>query len=335
MNMSLHLRRRRERNDMSENRRLRVLMTPDKDSFGNGLESGIRRVVEAYQDYMGYGVQFASTKRTSFKDIEAYDVLAVHAGSTNRFPPNKPIVSHLHGLYWTADYRAESWEYEANAYVIASIKRATIVTVPSEWVAETIRREARIDPVILPHGIDYEAWRHKDQPQGYVLWNKNRISDVCNPEAVGKLSRRFGRYRFVTTYATPDSGSNVTAIAPQKHSDMKKIVQRCSVYLSTVKETFGIGVLEAMASGRPVLGWDYGGNSELVRHGETGYLAKPHNYDDLAQGLEYCFANAETLGNNALIAARGWTWPSVVEKVENVYRSAYEIWLDNQRPLTL
>jgi glycosyltransferase involved in cell wall biosynthesis len=42
--------------------------------------------------------------------------------------------------------------------------------------------------------------------------------------------------------------------------------RNAGVYLSTAKETFGIGILEALACGVPVLGYAHGGILDLVQH---------------------------------------------------------------------
>ncbi|KAJ5493541.1 Glycosyl transferase family 1 [Penicillium fimorum] len=43
----------------------------------------------------------------------------------------------------------------------------------------------------------------------------------------------------------------------------------------SITETFGLVVLEAMASGIPVIARDQGGPSDIIRHGQTGYLVPP------------------------------------------------------------
>ena len=45
--------------------------------------------------------------------------------------------------------------------------------------------------------------------------------------------------------------------------------------------------MESLFCGTPVVGFTIGGNSDLIEHQITGYLAKPYNATDLAQGIEW------------------------------------------------
>ena len=47
----------------------------------------------------------------------------------------------------------------------------------------------------------------------------------------------------------------------------------------SITETFGLVVLESMASGVPVIARDEGGPSETVQHGKSGYLVPPHDLE--------------------------------------------------------
>jgi glycosyltransferase involved in cell wall biosynthesis len=291
-------------------------MFPHLDDFVNH-ESGIKRVVEHYTRYLpDFGVEVVA------KDSQDYDILAAHAGITR----GKVSVCHLHGLYWSGDYNASGWEYSANADIVEALRSAKQVTVPSRWVAETIERDMRFSPHVIGHGINVDEW-YPQKHERYVLWNKNRRADVCDPTPMMLLARSRPNIEFVTTYLPQgwvEPLRNVRGIGLVDHGIMRRYVQRAMVYLSTTKETFGIGVLEAMASGVPVLGFDWGGNRELITHGETGYLAKVNNLQDLATGLDYCIKHRDTLGANARESAKQWTWQSAVEKVAEVYQLAME-----------
>ena len=296
---------------------IRVLMYPLLASFGSH-ESGIRRVVEGWHRHA------REQNIVYVEEGQDYDVMAVHAGMIDKVVSDRPYVSHLHGLYFTADYPAASWEWHANRDVIASLRRANAVTVPSAWVAETLQRDMHLDPLVVPHGIDWREWQHDEKNDGYVLWNKNRSEDVCDAEAVGILARALEDVNFITTFAPKDSRgpllSNVRVTGLLPNADMKQLLQRAGVYLSTAKETFCIGALEAMASGVPVLSWDYGNVPNLVPHKIAGYLAKPGDYADLITGLRYCLEHRDKLSRGGKKLAKGWTW----EKVMPILRAVYE-----------
>jgi len=299
---------------------MRVLMTPNPLNLSTG-ESGIHTLVRKYAEHLPkFDVEFVES--------DEFDVQAVHAGMTREFANSAPIVSHLHGLYWTADYPAYNWQHRANRDVTESIRRATITTVPSPWVAKTLQRDMHLNPIVIPHGIDAEEWIHNEKDEGYVLWNKNRDSDVCSPVPVRELARRFPDIKFVTTFyprgeQVPD---NVEVIGIQKHSDMKKIIQRCKLYLSTTKETFCIGALEAMASRKPILCFDEGNITELVSHGTNGYIASCFNYEDLSQGLSYCLNYSSILGDNGAEMVKKWTWENAAQQVVSAYEKAIELY---------
>lgn len=293
---------------------MRVLMLPTLEQMQKE-ESGIKRVVEAYHRYgPQFGMEFVGKGGR-------YDIKVSHAGTNTE----NLDVAMLHGLYWTADYPAASWEWRANAHVIEAARQARLITVPSNWVAESIRRDMRRNPVVIGHGIDAAEWEHDRPLGGYVLWNKNRAGvDVCSPDAVGILAGAYPAQRFVTTFAPQRKRRNIDEIGVIPHDQMKLLVQGAGVYLSTVKETFGIGTLEAMAAGVPVLGYAHGGNLDLIQHGVNGYLAAPGNEDDLVEGLAYCLKYRRTLGENGREMAREFTWEAIMEKVAAVFQKAME-----------
>jgi len=293
---------------------MKVLMLPTLEQMAKE-ESGIKRVVEAWNQYgPEYGIEFVG-------EGDYYDLKVSHAGTNIE----NIDCSHLHGLYWTADHPSSSWEWKANANVIESARQARFITVPSEWVAESIRRDMRRTPIVIGHGIDVAEWEHDRPLGGYILWNKNRSGvDVCSPEAVGVLAGAFPGQRFVTTFAPKRGRRNIDEIGVIPHDQMKLLVQGAGVYLSTIKETFGIGTLEAMAAGVPVLGYAHGGNLGLVEHGVNGYLAEPNNEDDLVEGLTYCLKYRNRLGENGREMAKAFTWQAVMEKVAAVYEKAME-----------
>lgn len=293
---------------------MKVLMVPGKGEEGDRT-TGISAVVHKYVEYLekDHAVEFVNNHKDA-------DLIIGHAGVTRE----KCDVSVIHGLYWTGDYNASRGEYKANADIVSSVRSAQEITVPSEWVQKVFQRDMHISPTVIYHGIEWEEWQHNKAHVPYILWNKNRPGDVCSPLAVTRLASMFPQYDFISTFSHGKPPKNMQVVGKIPHDEMRELVQKAGVYLSLVKETFGIGILEAMASGVPILGWNYGGNQVLVQHQVNGYLAEINNYRDLAQGLQYCIDNFRVLGENSRILAKQFPWNTAVDKLYKVMERALE-----------
>lgn len=247
------------------------------------------------------------------------DLVAGHAGQMGE--DARVDVAHCHGLYPSAHRGAGKIWDAINANVITALRTAREITVPSEWVADILRRDMGISPHVIGWAIEPSEW-HAGENGGYVLWNKTRQDAVCDPTPLLKLAELRPDVQFVTTFGK--GGANVKTTGVMSFQDMKGYVQNAGVYLATTKETFGIGTVEAMASGVPVLGYDYGGTSQIVRHGVNGYLVQPGDFEGLAAGLDYCLKHRDILGANARKRAKDFTWDNVAAQFAAVYDKALE-----------
>lgn len=90
-------------------------------------------------------------------------------------------------------------------------------------------------------------------------------------------------------------------------------------------EGFGLVLLEAMASGKPVIGCRVGGVSEVVRDGETGILVEPGDSESLGQAM-LRLSSDQALRKEMGISARDYAkerdWSKTVKQMEEVYRQA-------------
>ena len=91
----------------------------------------------------------------------------------------------------------------------------------------------------------------------------------------------------------------------------------------SVTETFGLVVLEAMASGMPVIARDQGGPSEIIREAETGYLIPPQDLDRFVEKtLLLCQDHdlRSTMAATARKQAEDTTWEKINQRV------AWNLW---------
>ncbi|MBN1937427.1 MAG: N-acetyl-alpha-D-glucosaminyl L-malate synthase BshA, partial [Anaerolineae bacterium] len=94
--------------------------------------------------------------------------------------------------------------------------------------------------------------------------------------------------------------------------------------LPSETESFGLVALEAMASGVPVVASDVGGIPEVVKHGETGYLAPLGDVDKMADYaiklLSDCTVQkrfAETARQHAI---QNFDYHNIVPQYEAIYK---------------
>lgn len=294
---------------------MKVLIWPSLSEIK--ANNGIGRVVYAqYKHLPKYGIELTN-------DPDQADIIACH---TQQYNLPRVDVLHCHGMYWSGDPKSgtyNAWHHRANMEVARASRKARRITVPSAWVAVPYQRDMRLTPLVIGHGLDLEEWGPGENG-GYVLWNKNRPGDVCDPTPAVSLAAR--GIQVVSTFSKPGLEQPETLLLTGGLSaeEMRKYIVKADIYLASVKETFGIGTLEALASGVPVLGFNWGGTATLVKHKETGYLVDPYDYDALLEGVSYIRENRERLSQNAMVFAQGYSWEKVIEQYANLYREVLD-----------
>lgn len=105
-----------------------------------------------------------------------------------------------------------------------------------------------------------------------------------------------------------------------EQSYIAHLYNNCQVYVQPSKyESFGLCVLEAMATGRPVVAFNVGGIPELV--GDYGFIVNDKEsflckIEELLNNKELC----EDIGKKACARAKTFEWGSIAKKTIDFYK---------------
>lgn len=304
-----------EANSFSTPVPLKVYIYPKFDGKPVG---GIPRVVEAQVKHLPkFGIEIVGNE-------DEADLICCHTSIPSAFVkrfPRKPMVLISHGAYWS-EFQWDNWALKSNSDQMESIRVSDRIITCSDWVANSIRRHTSRKVDVINHGVDYEEWQSELTNKDYVLWNKFRADPVCDPTPMNQVASLLPNVKFISTFGNKER--NVALVGELPFENSKKLIQQAGVYLCTTRETFGIGTLEAMACGVPVVGFNWGGQAEFIEHKVDGWLAQPGDINGLAEGIQWALANREIVGTAARRKAQTFNWEHFAEQYASVFKETYQ-----------
>ncbi len=101
-------------------------------------------------------------------------------------------------------------------------------------------------------------------------------------------------------------------------------LSRSNIFLApSVHEGFGLVLLEAMASGKPIIASNCEGFQNILENMITGLLVEPANVEEIATAMMRLLFNSglqERLSKNALYSVKKYAWVERVEEYQELYK---------------
>jgi len=147
-------------------------------------------------------------------------------------------------------------------------------------------------PIIIGNGFNLNNYSFQDSMKGPLAW-VGRVAPEKGLEDAVYVANKLGEKLKVWGFIEDEMyAHNVEKSFPQgaiewmgflSTDKLQKQLGKCRVLLNTPKwnEAYGNVVVEALACGVPVIAYKRGGPSEIIQHGQTGYLAKPDEKETL------------------------------------------------------
>jgi N-acetyl-alpha-D-glucosaminyl L-malate synthase BshA len=254
------------------------------------------------------------------------------------------IVTTLHGTDITLVGQDPSY-YTLTKF---SIEQSDAVTAVSAYLREETYRAfgcGNCDVRVIPNFVsaeDYyppkdDSYRRRLAPKDHrVLVHVSNFRPVKRVEDVVKIFAGVrkqlpatlvlvgdGPDRDLAEHAVDNLGLRKDVRFLGKVENVGDVLRGADLFvLPSATESFGLAALEAMACAVPVIASAAGGIPEVVKNGETGYLAKPGDVAAMAERALHVLQNPaehERLRRTAAARALAFSADRVVPRYEQLY----------------
>lgn len=240
------------------------------------------------------------------------------------------------------------WQRKRNAW-----RRPIHIVTPSHWLANCVRQSVlmRDWPVSVIHNpLDTQVWRPVEKHFARELLGLTSAGPLLLFGTFGANAAPHKGFDLLLSslehFRAQRAGLRLLIVgenAPREpidlgipihymghlHDDLSLRVlysaADATVIPSRIENLPNMGV-ESLACGTPVVAFDTGGLPDIVRHRQTGYLAKAFDAEDLAQGIQWVLEDTERhfqLGVQARAdAVTRFSYQNVARQYIDVYHEA-------------
>ena len=279
-------------------------------------------------------------------EVDLFHVMANSGWSWHLFATPAVWIARMRGVPAIVNYRggeAESFLDRSGGLVLKTLHRASALAVPSGFLQQVFGRRG-IKSEVVPNIIDVERFRPADSGHDrgplhvIVARNLEPIYDIPTAlRAFALVFRGAPDARLTVAGSGPDRAA-LGALAAElgiagvvdfcgrlDRDRMAELYRSAAVVINPSRvDNMPNSVLEAMASGAPVVSTDVGGVPYILRDGVTGLLVAVEDHAAMAAAVLRVLrdrAFAERLRAAALIDVQQYTWLRVRQRWTDVYAS--------------
>lgn len=221
----------------------------------------------------------------------------------------------------------------------------------SKAAMEYVRQYVPTEYKIIPNGIDTHHFRPDVEPMEQYMDGKlnivfmgrlefrkglnyllkayleikqqmpNTRLIVCGPGT--RLRKRYEKW------VARNRLEDVVFTGIVSHEEQPRYYRTADIFCApnTSKESFGLILLEAMATGRPVVATNIEGFASVVTNGEDGLLVPPMNNKALAESLLTLLNDKqqrEQMGQKGIITAQKYDWEGIANRILDFYQKTID-----------
>ena len=248
-----------------------------------------------------------------------------------------PVVIHYHG--GSAERFLHKWCWLARPF----LKSATHLVVPSGYLWEIFRKYG-FTPRIIPNIANLASFRYREQPPlpPRLLYTRHLRPEYDPESAVRAFSEIVRRYpeaefrmagdgmeknRLAALVRQLGIADRVCFLGRLPNHRLVPHYEWANLFInSSLVDNQPVSILEAFASGLPVVTTNAGGIPYMVEHGRTG-LVTGHDVTQLAEAALTLIGDEDLRGRivrNALREVDKYTWNTISPEWHKVYGSFHK-----------
>lgn len=296
---------------------------------------------------------------------ERFDIIHAHCPlvptlplmSLETAPPDQKVVGTFHAA---ADRNLLYWLFRG--FLSRRAARLDRRMAVSEAARTFVSRYFPGDFEIVPNGIDCARFRPGLEPIGRFRDGRINVLFVGRMDprkgvpylckAMPRIARDLdGNVRFLIvgekglrSLLCPKPldlhGGEIVWVGRVSADELPRYYATADIFCSpaTGQESFGIVLLEAMASGVPIVASDIPGYRTVLAPGREGLLVPPKDAGEIARAIVTLARDEhlrKELGLRGRETALRYDWPIVVRRIEEIYRGVLEDETDGLEQETL
>ena len=283
------------------------------------------------------------------RELARADVVHVFSASYSSFllaPLPAMLVARALGKPVVLNYRSGQAPDHLQRSAVArnAIARVDLNVVPSRFLVEVFH-EFGIDASIIPNIVDLDRFQFRDRnplrPRLVSTRNFEALYNVTTTvRAFALVQQRWPDASLTLVGGGPQEAQlrelvdqlrlrNVTFLGRVKPGEIAQHYAANDIYIQSPNiDNMPTSVIEAFASGLPVVSTEAGGVPAILTHERHGLLAPLGDYDRLAAHVLRLLDNpvwARAMARAAFDTCQACTWPAVREQWLRAYRRAAAI----------